>query len=211
MGEFKMKLQTIAAAVLALTIAASAALACKGEEIYSDDFSSADGPWITAPWLSIAGGTAEFKLEPGKMGIVPYLGGNFKEFDACVDIANPAFKNTDPPPVAGLAFWAKDFDNLAAVLMAPMGMMFSIRSSKGRTLLTAPPKKVDALKVGNGAINTLRVTAKGNNVTFYANDQRVAAFKGTPEDGVIGLFAESEKDQITSWKFSNFKITEAPK
>ena len=39
-----MKLQTIAAAVLALTIAASPALACKGEEIYSDDFSSSDGP-----------------------------------------------------------------------------------------------------------------------------------------------------------------------
>jgi hypothetical protein len=211
MGEFKMKLQTIAATVLALTIAASPALACKGEEIYSDDFSSADGPWGTAPWFSIAGGTAEFKLEPGNSGIVAFLGGKFKEFDACVDIANAAVKNADAPPVAGLAFWAKDFENVAAVLLAPMGVMFSIRSTKGRTLLTTPPKKVDALKGGNGAINTLRVTAKGNNVTFYANDQRVGTFKGTPEDGVIGLVAEADKDQMTSWKFSNFKVTEAPK
>jgi len=211
MGEFKMKLQTIAAAVLALTIAASPALACKGEEIYSDDFSSADGPWAPAPWFSIAGGGAEFKLEPGNTGIIPYLGGNFKEFDACVDIANPAFKNPDAPPVAGLAFWANDFQNLGAVLLSPVGVMVSIRNTKGRSLLASPPRKVAALKSGNGAVNTLRVTVKGQNVTVYANDQRVASFRGNPEDGLVGLIAESEKDQVTSWKFSNFKLTEPPK
>jgi len=206
-----MKLQTIAAAVLALTIAASPALACKGEEIYADDFSSSDGPWAPAPWFSIAGGAGEFKLEPGNTGIVPYLGGNFKEFDACVDIANPVFKNPDAPPVAGLAFWANDFQNMAAVLLSPVGVMFAVRNSKGRSLLASPPRKVPALKAGNGAVNTLRVTVKGQNVTFYANDQRVATFRGNPEDGLIGLIAESEKDQVTSWKFSNFKLTEPPK
>jgi hypothetical protein len=77
--------------------------------------------------------------------------------------------------------------------------------------VTSPARKVNSLKVGNGATNTLRVTAKGQNVTLYANDQRVGAFKGTPEDGFIGLIAESEKDQTTSWKFSNFKLTEPPK
>jgi len=30
-------------------------------------------------------------------------------------------------------------------------------------------------------------------------------------EGAIGLIAESEKDQVTSWKFSNFKLTEPPK
>jgi hypothetical protein len=213
MGEFKMKLQTIAAAVLALTIAASPALACKGEEIYADDFSSSDGPWPTAPWLSIAGGAAEFKMPPGQDGFIPYLGGNFKEFDVCVDIANPAFKNADAPPVAGLAFWfsGNDFQNLAAVLIRPDGVMFSVRSTKGRTLVTSPARKINALKTGNGAINTLRITAKGQNVTIYANDQRIGAFRSTADDGLIGLIAESEKDQVTSWKFSNFKLTEPPK
>jgi hypothetical protein len=211
LGEFKMKLQTIAAAVLALTIAASPALACKGEEIYSEDFSNSDGPWATATWFSIAGGAAQFKMEPGQSGFIPYLGGNFKEFDVCVDVANPAFKNADAPPVAGLGFWFNDFQNMAAVLVTPAGVMFSIRNSKGRSLLASPPRKIAALKAGDGASNTLRVTVKGQNVTLYANDQRVAAFRGTPEDGVIGLLAESEKDQVTNWKFSNFKLTEAPK
>jgi hypothetical protein len=211
MGEFKMKLQTITAAVLALTIAASPALACKGEEIYADDFSSSDGPWANAPWFSIGGGAAEFKMEAGNSGFIPYLGGNFKEFDVCVDIANPAVKNADAPPVAGLGFWFNDFQNMAAVLLTPGGVMFSIRNSKGRNLLAAPPRKINALKVGNGTTNTLRITVKGQNVTFYANDTRVGAIRGTPEDGLIGLLAESEKDQVTSWKFSNFKLTEAPK
>ena len=206
-----MKLQTIAAAVLALTIAASPALACKGEEIYADDFSSSDGPWATAPWFSIAGGAAEFKMPPGQDGFIPYLGGNFKEFDVCIDIANPAVKNADAQPLAGIAFWFNDFQNMAAVLVTPAGVMFSIRNSKGRSLLASPPRKINALKVGNDAVNTLRVTVKGQNVTLYANDQRVGAFRGTPEDGVVGLIAESEKDQVTAWKFSNFKITEPPK
>jgi len=206
-----MKLQTVTAAMPALTIAAAPALACKGEEIYSENFSSAPGPWATAPWFSIAGGAAEFKMGPGDTGVIPYLGGNFKEFDVCVDIANPAFKNGDAPPVAGLAFWANDFQNMAAALVAPVGRLFSIRNSKGRSLLTAQARKINALKVGNGATNTLRVTVKGNNVTLYLNDQRIAAFTDTPEDGPIGLVADSEKDQVTSWKFSNFKLTKPPK
>ena len=206
-----MKLQTITAAMLALTIAASPALACKGEEIYSEDFSSSDGPWANAPWFGIAGGAAEFKMEAGNSGFIPYLGGNFKEFDVCVDVANPAFKNADAPPVGGLAFWFNDFQNMVGVLVAPAGVMFAISSSKGRTILASPPRKVNALKTGNGVTNTIRVTAKGNNVTFYANDQRVGTFRGTPNDGLIGLIAESEKDQVTSWKFSNFKLTEPPK
>ncbi len=205
-----MKLQ-ITAAMLALTIAASPALACKGEEIYSEDFSSSDGPWANAPWFNIAGGAAEFKMEPGNSGFIPYLGGNFKEFDVCVDVANPAFKNADAPPVAGLAFWFNDFQNMVAVLAAPAGVMFAISNNKGRNILASPPRKINAFKTGNGATNTLRVTAKGNNVAFYANDQRVGTFRGTPNDGLIGLIAESEKDQVTSWKFSNFKLTEPPK
>jgi len=99
-----MKLRTLAAAMLALTIAASPALACKGEEIFSEDFSSSDGPWADAPWFKIAGGAAEFKLEAGNSGFISYLGGNFKEFDVCVDIVNPPFKSPEGSPVAGLVF-----------------------------------------------------------------------------------------------------------
>ena len=206
-----MKLRTVAAAMLALTVAASPALACKGEEIYSEDFSSSDGPWANAPWFKIAGGAAEFKMEAGNSGFIPYLGGNFKEFDVCVDIVNPPFKNPEAPPVAGLAFWFKDFQNMVAVLSSPAGMMFAINNGNGRTLLASPPRKISALKSGDGAVNTLRITVKGNNATFYVNDQRVGAFRGTPNEGLLGLIAEAEKDQVTSWKFSNFKLTDPPK
>jgi hypothetical protein len=198
--------------MLALAIAASPALACQGEEIFSDDFADDSGSWATAPWFSIKGGVAEFKVDPGTAGFIPYLGGNFKEFDVCVDITNPAIKNPEAPPVAGIAFWFADFQNTTAVLAAgPIGVILAIRSTKGRNLMASPPKKHPAIKTAPGEKNTFRVTAKGNNVTFYANGQRVGTFRGVPSDGLLGLIAESERDQVTSWKFSNFKLTEPPK
>ena len=54
-------------------------------------------------------------------------------------------------------------------MMAPgAAVMFAIDNSNGRTLLASPPRKITALKSGDGAINTLRITVKGNNATFYA-------------------------------------------
>lgn len=207
-----MILRSVVGAMLALAIAASPALACQGEEIFSDDFADDSGSWATAPWFSIAGGNAEFKLEPGFSGMIPYLGGSFKEFDVCVDITNPAIKNPEAPPVAGIAFWFADFQNMTAVLAAgPIGVMVALRATKGRTLIASPPKKHPAIKTAAGEKNTYRVTVKGNNVTYYANDQRVATFRAPPGDGVMGLFAESERDQVTPWKFSKFKLTEPPK
>jgi len=206
-----MKLQTIAAAVFALTIAASPALACKGEEIFQDDFNNADGPWPSdVPWFKVGGGAAEFKLDAGKGGFAPYLGGAFKEFDACVDITNPAFTSADAPPVAGFGFWIKDFKNMSLVLAVPLGAMFAIRATNGRVLMAAPPRKHDAIKAGPGATNSYRLTVKGNNVTYYANDQRIGGFRGTPDDTVMGFYAEAGKEAV-SWKFSNFKLTEPPK
>jgi hypothetical protein len=206
-----MEFRTIAAALVSLAIAASPALACKGEEIFQDDFSSADGPWQEGPWFKITGGAVEAKLEAGKGAFFPYLGGNFKEFDACVDITNPAVKNPEAPPVAGFGFWIKDYSNMTLVLSVPLGAMFALRATNGRVLTASPVRKHDAIKTAPGATNTYRVTVKGGNVTFYANDQRVGAFKGTPDDTVMGFYAESERDQANTWKFSNFKLTEPPK
>jgi hypothetical protein len=209
--ESTMILRSVVGAILAFAVAASPALACKGEEVFSDDFTDEGGPWGSAPWFKIAGGSAEIKMDPGFAGVAPFLGGTFKEFDVCVDITNPAVKTPESPPIAGIAFWFKDFQNMTSVLAAPIGAMIAIRNTKGRQLIATPARQVAALKTDAGAKNTLRVTAKGNNVTFYANDQRVANFRGVPDDAFIGLYGESERDQSTSWKFSNFKLTEAPK
>jgi len=206
-------LRTVVGALLALTIAASPALACKGEEIYSDDFTQPDGPWPNAAWFSINGGKAELKMEPGYRGVASYLGGNFTDFDVCVDITYPEAKNPDGGTYAGLVFWFKGMDDHYEVFTTPVGVVGAFRFTKSRALLASPVRKQGSLKAGAGATNTIRVTVKDKSVTVYANDEKVAAFKGImPEGGgYIGLMATSEKDQANVWQFSNFKLTEAPK
>ena len=119
-------------------------------------------------------------MEPGQSGFTD-LGGNFKEFDACVDVA---FRRSrcDAPPVAGLAVWFNDFQNMAAVLSTPAGVMFSIRSSKGRTLVASP--RVRSMR-SRAAMARQHASChvKGQNVTLDADDTRVGAFRGSPEDG----------------------------
>ncbi len=206
-----MDLRSIVGAVLALAIAASPALACKGDEIFSDDFNEDSGMWPNADWITIGGGAMELKLRPGYQGFAAFRGESPKEFDACVDITYPDAKKPDGGTLAGIAFWFKDYDNYYGVGTTPVGAVGGFRVNKGKFALQAPFRKYNQVKGGTGAKNTFRVTVKGNNITVYANDQRVAGFRGVPDDGLMGLFAESEQDNANAWKFSSFKLTEPPK
>ena len=207
-----MALRTIVGAMLALAIAGSPALACQGEEIYSDDFADDSGMWGDPPdWMKIGGGSMELKLQPGYRGIAFFRGGQQKEFDVCVDITYPEAKKPDGGTVAGIAFWFKDWENHYVVGTTPVGAVGAYRYNKDKLALQSPFRSNPAVKGGAGAQNTFRVTVKGNAITIYANDQRIAGFRGTPEEAWMGLYAESEQDNSNAWKFSNFRLTEAPK
>lgn len=201
----------VTGALLALALAASPALACKGDtEIYADDFSSADGPWDNADWINIGGGKLEIKLKPAHWGVVRFLGDLPKEFDVCADLTFPEVK--DPTGTAGgIAFWHKDYENMYAVLVAPDGQLGVPRWARGKVLFASPWKAEASIKTGAGSKNTMRITAKGNSVTVYINDQRVRTFRGVPDEAYIGLLGQSEKDQENPWAFSNFKLTDPPK
>jgi hypothetical protein len=205
-----MALRTIMGAMLALAIAGSPALACKGEEIFSDDFADDSGMWGSADFFKIGGGFLELKLQPGYKGVALFQGGQQKEFDACVDITYPEAKKPDGGTVAGFVFWFKDWPNHYVVGTTPVGAVGAYRMNKDKFGLQSPFRTNPAIKAGAGAKNTFRVTVKGNAITIYANDQRVAGFRGTPEDAWMGLFSESEQDNSNAWKFSNFKLTEPP-
>jgi hypothetical protein len=206
-----MIVRSVTGAILALALAASPALACKGDtEIYSDDFATGDGPWDNADWIKIGGGKLEVKVQPDRWGVARFRGDLPKEFDVCVDVTFPAVK--DPTLTSGgIAFWFKDYENTYAVLLAPDGQLGVPRFNKGRVLIASPWKQEAALKPGAGSKNTIRVTAKGNSVTVYVNDQKVRTFRGVPDEAYIGLAGGSEKEQENTWTFSNFKLTDPPK
>src|SRR5262249_2735988 len=208
-----MFLRTIIGAILALTIAASPALACKGDEIYSDDFTDPNAPWPNTPWFTIGGGNAEFKMDPGYRGVVNYLGGDFTDFDVCVDITYPEAKDPNGATYGGIVFWFKGMEDHYAVLTTPAGAVVALRHTMVRSVVASPLRRDNAVSAVTGSTNTFRVTVKGGNVTIYGNDQRLANFRGVmPEGGgYVGLTARSEEDQQNTWKFNNFKLTEAPK
>jgi hypothetical protein len=207
-----MDLRSIVGAMLALAIAASPALACKGgEEIFSDDFSDDSGMWGNAEWITIGGGAIELKLPAGYQGVARYRGEMPKDFDLCVDLTYPEAKNPDGGTYAGISLWFKDYDNQYVVGTTPFGAVGAFRVSKGKITLQIPFRKQPQVKAGAGQTNTLRVTVKGNDVTVYANDQQVSSFRGIPDEGSFGLIAESEQDNSNAWKFSKVKITDAPK
>ncbi len=141
-----------------------------------------------------------------------FLGDTPKEFDVCIDVTYPEAKKPDGGTAGGLAIWFKDYQNTYIVATTPAGVAGAHRYNKDKYGLVSPYRKQASLKAGVGEKNTLRVTAKGNQVTVYANDQRLFAFRGTPEEAYIGLYAQSwEGETSNTWKFSNFKLTEAPK
>src|SRR5262249_61837308 len=94
-----MDLRSIVGAMLALAIAASPALACKGgEEIFSDDFADDSGMWGSADWITIGGGGLELKLPPGYQGGGRYRGDGPKDFDLCVGLTYPGAKKPGGGP-----------------------------------------------------------------------------------------------------------------
>src|SRR5262245_24182891 len=207
-GRAHMDLRSIVGAVLALAIAASPALACEGEEIFSDDFSEDSGMWPSGDWAKVEGGYLELKLPAGYQGVVPFQGGAPKDFDLCVDVTYPEAKQPDGGTIAGVGFWFKDLQSWYAVATSPIGAVGAFRVNNGKFALQSPFRKYQQIKGGVGAKNTFRVTVKGNTVTFYGNDQRLGGFRGVPVEGALGLFAASENDNSNAWKFSNFKLTD---
>jgi hypothetical protein len=207
-----MDLRSVVGAMLALAIAASPALACKGtQEIFSDDFAEDTGNWGNADWITIGGGSMELKLRAGYQGVARYLGDVPKDFDLCFDVTYPQTKSADGSgTLGGIALWFKDYDNMHAIITSPVGAIAAGKTANGKFTLLSPFRKYPSLKAGAGQKNTLRVTVKGNSVTVYANDQRAAVFRATPIEGDFGLYATSEQDNANAWKFSNVKMTDVP-
>jgi hypothetical protein len=206
-----MSRKSIALIVLALGLASGPAFACKGKTVLLQaDFRSVDPSWDAN--LGIGMGVAKIASNPGYISWPFYQGSFFTDADICVDVTIPT--GAKPNSIAGgVVFWAADYQNFYAYLLANGGTMAIYRRQNGKFLTPVGWRKADGVNMADDAPNTLRITLNGKIATAYINDKPfVTLTTGQPPDGgsQIGLYGESEADKTNTWSFSNLKITSVP-
>jgi hypothetical protein len=207
---------TVVGAIFAVAIAASPALACKGATVVlQDDFTDEDPAWVTDGGTpKIGGGKLLATSQPGKVFWLEYGGSYFGGADACIDIAAPTVR--EPASIkAGLGFMGADGSAFFVTIRAD-GMAGVQRLTNEGWLNPVPPRKSDAIKTGDGAVNTLRVVWKapppnGSNVApdptvqIFINDKPFINFKTPPNSNrFLYVYAETEGAQ---YQFSKLIVT----
>ena len=202
----------VAVLLVASSLAATPALACKGKSVlYRDDFRKVDPAWDRHNWFAIGSGRAQMTPDVGKALTVVLNGATFDQADLCADMAMADPANPQKP-FAGLVFWVQDYGNLYGFMVSAAGTAAIVRAQSRKWAQAVPWRKVTNLRTRPGAVNTLRVTIEGDRATAYINDQTFVTITGqAPKDGgLIGFHGESEMNNTDTWIFSNLKITDLP-
>ncbi len=199
------------AAVLSLLLAAEPAMACKGDKVlFSDDFKQVDTSWgFDSPDVSVEEGKVKVKPKPNISNLLMYKAILFTNADYCITVRTPNSLSDSDNTMAGPLFWATDYDNYYMFMITPSGYAEITRKVKGKWIDVIEWKQEPNIKRDPGAKNVLDVETDGDTITAYINDQKFASVKGqAPEGGgQIGMRAQSEKDQVDTWKFTALKVT----
>ncbi len=199
-----------------LLLAASPAGACGGQSVYLEGaFKTGGTGWGDAD--------AQFEVSGSEVTIVPQPGMQTARWDtalyvgdaeACVTLTMPASAGDTSRAYAGLLFWLIGKDDFHEFVVAPNGFFSVARKVRG-TLVAAAPipwTKTEALKLGAGERNVLKLTLEGQSVTLSINGTEVARVRvqdpGAPSH--IGLVAASAPDATSSWRLSDLKVTNVP-
>jgi hypothetical protein len=204
--EMRMSLRFITGVAVALAIASTPALACKGRNVaFSDDFSSEDPAWAGGDF-TISNGRLQLKSDEGKLAIVVYEGDTLEAGDVCLDVIAPDYRGGGSE-FAGILFGFGG-QNLHAMWVSPADGTVGVAAlKKGKWANPVPARKSDAIKQQANAVNTLRLTWKGGDGTGYVNDKQFAKFKiqPVPDANHFGIYAQTEGKV---WQFDNYKVTD---
>ncbi len=194
--------------------AAAPALACQGPKtLFSDDFKQVDASWgLDSPDVSVEEGKVKIKAQPDISNLLIYKGVLFTDADYCVNIRMPNFVSNSDNTMAGPIFWATDYDNYYMFMITPSGYAEITRKVKGKWIDIIPWRENTSIKRETGSTNVLQVETRGDMITASVNGAKFASVRGQGPDGggQIGMRAQSEKDQVDTWKFSALKVTDLP-
>jgi hypothetical protein len=191
-----------------------AAGGCTGKVLLSDDFRQVDDSWgadASSDAVTVEDGKVKIKADVNSGYTVIYGGLTFDDAQICVTAQVPRKLGSADQLAGGPVFWAEDYSNFYTFNVAPDGTAAILRKVKGKYVPVIAYKKAEGIKTQPGEKNLLRVATSGNNITAFINGVKFGTARAQVPSGGgrVGLRAESEKAQRDTWKFSDFKVTEA--
>ena len=198
----------------AAAFAGSPALACQGQKVlFSDDFKQVDASWgLDTPDVAVEDGKVKVKAQPDVSNLLIYKGIVFTDADYCVTVRMPGTVANSDSTMAGPIFWATDYDNYYMFMVTPSGYAEITRKLKGKWLDVIPWRQSGDIRREPGKNNVLEIQTRGDTITAMINGARFEAIRGQVPDGggQVGMRAQSEKDQVDTWKFSDLRVTDLP-
>ena len=196
-------------AALASLIAAPASACGTGKVLFSDDFKQVDASWgFDSPDVQVEEGKVKVKPQPDISNLLVYKGILFSDADYCLMVRTPNKLTDNDNTMAGPIFWAKDYDNYYMFMITPSGFAEITRKVNGKWIDVIEWKQDPNIKRPAGSNNVLEIKTMGSDIAAFINDKPFATVKGqVPEGGgQIGMRAQSEKEQVDTWKFSQLQV-----
>ena len=196
-------------AALASLIAAPASACGTGKVLFSDDFKQVDASWgFDSPDVQVEEGKVKVKPQPDISNLLVYKGILFSDADYCLMVRTPNKLTDNDNTMAGPIFWAKDYDNYYMFMITPSGFAEITRKVNGKWIDVIEWKQDPNIKRPAGSNNVLEIKTTGSDIAAFINDKPFATVKGqVPEGGgQIGMRAQSEKEQVDTWKFSQLQV-----
>ena len=180
---------------------------------FQDGFQKPDRAWgIPNPTTNYVDGQISIKPDGGRSHTQLYRPLIFKNASVCVTVKSPpAVSNLDAAFSGGVAFWATgDYQSFYVAVIYPNGTFAASRSVQGNWATVVPRATSEAIKKGTDAVNDLQVVLNKDKGLLYINGSQVSEFRGQEPQvgGTMGLFASSESEQVSDWRFLNFAIVE---
>jgi len=197
-------------ALLLTTAAAQPSFACEGSEVvFEDGFDDDAGGWAVRDSVQVKDGQFVFKLTPDDMQSNLNVTHTVENADICSEAVWP--EGDQPVLGAGLLFWGEDKKTYFQFGVLNNGKFWIARKQDGKWHTIAENIEASSIKTSPGAGNTLRVTTKGNAVTFYINGTKVRELRGqAPKGGWrFGLSGDNfDKTKDARVIFKSLKVTE---
>lgn len=188
----------------------AARAACNGPmEIFTDNFEDDAGGWALNEAVKIKGGNFTLDLQPDEMQANLNISHTVKEnVDICADAVWPP----EEPGIlgAGILFWGQDSKNYFQFGILNTGKYWIARKENNRWQVIVQNVTSEAIKTKPGEINTLRVKANGDHVSFFVNDEKLRELRGQQPKGGwrFGLSGDNfDRQSAEAITFSSVKVT----